>query len=383
VFDPDEKVSTIKDKLHAEHHVKKEGYTLKIEDRVLDFNKKIVEEGIHDGSIINVDYTVIKVTLKSDHGHKTAEVEVDPDNLVESLRTKAQEKLGINEDSDYEMKSHGHVLHTEETIHKAGIKNGDVIHIDFKQISIKVKLPGSDGGLAWINAGGEEFTITVDPDHKVKQIAHKIHQKHHEFKMKDYKLKLGEKVLDWEKTIHEEGIHADDELTMDFSNIDITIDIHGKKITINVDPDSEVATIKDKIREKENIENDVYSLKLGGHVLDETKTIVTQKIHAHSTLIVDYNVISITVKVLGEIKTLEVDPDSKVSTIKTKLHEIGIPKGEFTLVVGGQKVVETDTIAHAGIKSGTTVVVDYNDITIHYKVLGKTHDLLVDPDNEV
>jgi hypothetical protein len=40
---------------------------------------------------------------------------------------------------------------------------------------------------------------------------------------------------------------------MDYKNIDITVDIQGKKISINVDPDAKVSTIKDKINEKENL----------------------------------------------------------------------------------------------------------------------------------
>lgn len=169
---------------------------------------------------------------------------------------------------------------------------------------------------------------------------------------------------------------------MDYKNIDITVDIQGKKISINVDPDAKVSTIKDKINEKENLTSQEYSLKLGGSVLEVTKTIFQSKIHAGSTIKVDYGVINISVKVQSEIKTLEVDPDDKVQIIITKLHEMNV-KGEFSLVIGGQIAITTQTIAQAGIKAGSTVVVDYKEITIHYKVLGKTHDIKVDPDNEV
>lgn len=123
-------------------------------------------------------------------------------------------------------------------------------------------------------------------------------------------------------------------------------------------------------------------MKLGGHVLEVTKTIFESKIHAGSTIKVDYGVISISVKVQTETKTLEVDPDDKVQVIVNKLHQQGV-KGEFSLVVGGTVVITTQTISQAGIKAGSTIVVDFKEITIHYKVLGKTHDIKVDPDNEV
>jgi hypothetical protein len=123
-------------------------------------------------------------------------------------------------------------------------------------------------------------------------------------------------------------------------------------------------------------------LKKGTTVLDDNKSIANQKITEGTTLSVDYNVISITVRVLGQDKTVSVDPDDKVSSIKSKLSALGF-EGGYHLVVGGVQLVETKTIAQAGIKSGTVVVVDYKEISITYKVQGKTGSISVDPDNKV
>ena len=142
-------------------------------------------------------------------------------------------------------------------------------------------------------------------------------------------------------------------------------------------------TIKDQINQKEGLKSTVYSLKFGTTVLDDNKSIFSYKIKAGSTVFVDYTVITITVDVLDENKTLSVDPDDKVSTIRTKLVAQGVQNEGYSLVVGGTKLVETLTIAKAGIKSGTIVVVDYADISINYKIQGRTQNISVDPDNKV
>jgi hypothetical protein len=75
------------------------------------------------------------------------------------------------------LKSHGHKLNNEETIHKAGIKSGDTIEVDHSQITIKVK----NVVFEEINSK-DYYEFEIDPDLKVKEIAVKIHSFKSEFK---------------------------------------------------------------------------------------------------------------------------------------------------------------------------------------------------------
>jgi ribosomal 50S subunit-recycling heat shock protein len=107
-----------------------------------------------------------------------------------------------------------------------------------------------------------------------------------------------------------------------------------------------------------------------------------QGITDQTVLTVDFSKGSVTVKIQGQSKKWEVDPDDKISTIRDKLTEMGYQAG-FKLVASGQNLNLDKTIKSAGIKSGAVIVADYNEITIKYKILGKTDSVKVDPDNAV
>jgi hypothetical protein len=89
--------------------------------------------------MITVDFSDFKINLK--YGTKVVEVTVDPDNMVESLRSLIKEKLGLNEGDAYTMKKNGVALDGSITINAAGIKAGETVTIDYGEISIKVKTP--------------------------------------------------------------------------------------------------------------------------------------------------------------------------------------------------------------------------------------------------
>jgi hypothetical protein len=192
-------------------NIEKSSYKLKLEDHFLDDNKAIHSEGLVDGSIVSVDFTNFKIKLRS--GGKTEEVSVDPDSLVESLREIVREKFGIEEHIGYSLKKGGVALPDEKTIHAAGIKSGEIIDVDHTEISVNVKTPS-----------GEVVEVTIDPDNKVKTIKDKVKAKKG-IEITGYHLKLDEKTLDDEKTIAKEGIYPSAELTMDYKEISIIVDI--------------------------------------------------------------------------------------------------------------------------------------------------------------
>jgi hypothetical protein len=168
-----------------------------------------------------------------------------------------------------------------------------------------------------------------------------------------------------------------------FKKIDITVEVKGKTISLNVKPEDKVSTIKDQVKEKEGVDASTYSLKLGGQARQGDRTIWASQIHAGSALRVDYGLITIDIKGPRQTYHLEVDPDDKVQVITNNLKNNQGLKGEFSLKVGDRVISNSETIAQAGIKKGTLVVVDMKEITIHYKFLGKTEDISVDPDNEI
>ena len=94
--------------------------------------------------------------------------------------------------------------------------------------------------------------MTVDPDNKVKTIKDKVFAQK-QIKAIGYSLKLDSRALDDEKTIVKENIYPNAELTMDYSRFNITVDIQGKKVQVEADPNDKVMTIKDQINQKEGL----------------------------------------------------------------------------------------------------------------------------------
>jgi hypothetical protein len=66
-----------------------------------------------------------------------------------------------------------------------------------------------------------------------------------------------------DKVIANTGIKNGAVLVADYSEISIKYKILGKTVTIKVDPDNRVSTIRDAIKDKESITTDGFVLKIG------------------------------------------------------------------------------------------------------------------------
>jgi aerobic-type carbon monoxide dehydrogenase small subunit (CoxS/CutS family) len=194
------------------------------------------------------------------------------------------------------------------TIHNAGIKTGATLVANFNSISITVKLDGSP------------FNVEVDPDNLVKTIQDAIKEKK-QVEAVRYTLKMNNVVLDNTKTIYASGIKAGSVLTADLNSIKIKVDVDGKIVEVNVDPNDKVKVIKDKIKATENIEGTGYKLVHAGVTLDDTKTIYASGIVKDATVVVNFNSITISVKLGTKTFNIDVDPDNKVKTIRDAIKE--------------------------------------------------------------
>jgi hypothetical protein len=186
-----------------------------------------------------------------------------------------------------------------------------------------------------------------------------------------YTLNKGGAALNITKTIARSGIKNGDVLVADYNEIAIKYKVLGKIVTINIDPDNKVSTIRDAIKTKESITTDGFQLKIGATVLtDINKTIVASGIRKDTLIEVDYTGISINVKVpSGQTITLEVDPDEHVQTIIDKVaQKESLNAATFTLKKDTTVLVSTKTIYESGITAGSTITVDVSNISVKVKI---------------
>lgn len=128
-------------------------------------------------------------------------------------------------------------------------------------------------------------------------------------------------VLDDNKSIFDSGIVANTVITADYNTITIQVTVDGTNVAVNVDPDNTVKTIKDQVKAQKNIDIARYKLVKGGVTLQDTAKISDSGIVAGTVIVADFNTIKISVTMGSQTIQLDVDPDNKVSTIKTAIKE--------------------------------------------------------------
>jgi hypothetical protein len=109
--------------------------------------------------------------------------------------------------------------------------------------------------------------------------------------------------LDVTKTLIEMQITESTTLIIVYYKINVTITINtptGKVIVVTVDIMDTIGTVKERIKEKENIEKDKYVLKSGEEELDDGKT-MDAIIKERKSIRIEFKTVKITVK--GQRKT--------------------------------------------------------------------------------
>jgi hypothetical protein len=275
---------------------------------------------------------------------------------VSALKDKIKTQIPTILKTEYALHNGAVSLDDTKTLHAQGIVNNTKLTADFHSISVTVKILDQDK------------TLSVDPDFKVSTIMDKLTGEGFEL---GYTLNKGGAALNITKTIARSGIKNGDVLVADYNEIAIKYKVLGKTVTINVDPDNKVSTIRDAIKTKESITTDGFQLKIGATVLtDMNKTIVASGIRKDTLIEVDYTGISINVKVpSGQTITLEVDPDEHVQTIIDKVaQKESLNAATFTLKKDTTVLVSTKTIYESGITAGSTITVDIKSISIKVKI---------------
>lgn len=187
-----------------------------------------------------------------------------------------------------------------------------------------------------------------------------------------YTLKKAGVVLDDNKSIFDSGIVANTVITADYNTITIQVTVDGTNVAVNVDPDNTVKTIKDQVKAQKNIDIARYKLVKGGVTLQDTAKISDSGIVAGTVIVADFNTIKISVTMGSQTIQLDVDPDNKVSTIKTAIKEkTQIESTRYTLKLGTVVLDDNKSIYASGITSGSTITADFKAISIQLEYLAR------------
>jgi hypothetical protein len=214
---------------------------------------------------------------------------------------------------------------------------------------------------------GQVITLIVSPLKKVSEIKAIISQKGgitvDKFKLVD----ATGLDLDETFTLVQSGIKQDSTIIIVFTKIPVTVTLntpHGKVIIVTVDIMDTLATVKDRIKEKENIDKDKYVLMSGEEELDDGKT-MDSIIKERKTMTIVFKTIKLTVKGKRKTFTMTVYYSDTISKIKERIHKIdGTPMDRTELKHGSKVLIQTKTVTELGIKDGAVIQLLYTTVKV-------------------
>jgi hypothetical protein len=215
------------------------------------------------------------------------------------------------------------------------------------------------------------ITFTVSPTEKVSHIKAIISQKGG-ITLDRFHLQNGEgKDLDDSKTLIQEGINEGSTIIIIYYKTTVTITIstpQGKTIVVTVDLYDTINTVKERIKENENIDRDKYVLKSGDDEIDDGKTIKAL-IDEHKSIIMVYKTFKITIVGKQKIFTMSVYYADTIATIKERIHKIdGTPLERTELKFGNKVLKNSKSVTALGLKEGSTLKLVYTTIKISVNV---------------
>jgi hypothetical protein len=214
---------------------------------------------------------------------------------------------------------------------------------------------------------GQIITVVVSPTKKVSEIQAIISQKIG-FTVDRFKLVKGDGTqLDVTKTLIESQITESTTLIIVYYKINVTITINsptGKVIVVTVDIMDTIGTVKERIKEKENIEKDKYVLKAGDEELDDGKT-MDAIIKERKSVRIEFKTVRLTIKGQRKTFTMDVYYGDSISALKDRIHKIdGTPMTRTELKWNNKVLCSKKTITQLGITEGAVIKLLYTTIKI-------------------
>ena len=266
--EPTDTIGDVKKKIEKQCGIPEDQQRLKCDGKPLDSDNLTLRDcGIKHKSTLNLE--PMQIHVKTPDGKKIT-LTVDPNQTIDDIKSKVNEKAGIPKDEQRFVFS-DQPLDDRKQLSDYGIKHGDTVNMEPMQICVEE--PNRK----------KTHTLDVEPTDTIGDVKKKI-EKQCGIPEDQQRLKCDGKPLDSDNlTLRDCGIKHKSTLNLEPMQIHVKTP-DGKKITLTVEAKDTVGEIKDAIHGEEGIPPAEQVLLFGGNELDNERTLDDCDIKHGSTL---------------------------------------------------------------------------------------------------
>lgn len=286
----------------------------------------------------------VEVTVRCADGTEFKKI-IDPKHNISDLKNQFGLESGVPA-SQQILSKDGKELDDNKTAAESGIKNGDIIDLAPKPITVQVKCP--DGKKIPVTMKLSDTTLFIKENCADESGIEVPRQclKYHDEEMEDG------------KTAKDMGLQ--DGSILDLSPKTIRIKVKcpdGKLIPVEMKPSDDMLFVKEKCEPESGIPVYKQLLKKDGKELPEEKT--AKECGLKDGDVIDLRVPTITVKVMtpkGKILPVTMEPTDNIQFIKEKVEpDAGIPVKDQRLIFNENELDNDKSADDCGLKDGDII----------------------------